>query len=109
MHLQGIEYIQEEAAKPYFTAKMVFNAKGAIFFPVTREHRDMTGPDIRYRDNYLGNALAAMLAPDKIEIRFHQSYKDDQVVRIINSLKQQPDLSFLADWQVTYQGRQLKA
>jgi hypothetical protein len=109
MHLQGIDYIQEEAAKPYFSAKMVFNAKGAIFFPVTRQHQDMTAPEIRYRDNYLGNAMAAMLAPDKIEIRFHQAYKDDQVARIIQALKQQPRLSFMTEWQVTYQGRKLHA
>ena len=107
MYLQGIDYIQQEATKPYFSAKMVFNAKGAIFFPVTREHRDMTGPEIRYRDNYLGNAMAAMLAPNRIEIRFHQSYKDHQVAKIIQTLKQLPELSFMADWQVLYQGRTL--
>lgn len=109
MHLQGIDYIQEEAAKPYFTAKMVFNAKGAICFPVTRQHQDMTGPDIRYRDNYLGNALAAMLAPNRIEIRLHMAFNDAQVATIIQSLKQQPELSFMADWQVLYQGRKLNA
>ena len=88
---------------------MVFNTKGAIFFPVSQEHRDMTGPEIRYRDNYLGNAMAAMLAPEKIEIRFHQGFKDDQVTRIIQTLKEQPAISFQTNWQVTYQGRKLDA
>ena len=109
MYLQSIDYIKEEAAKPYFSAKMVFNAKGAIFFPVTREHRDMTGPEIRYRDNYLGNAMAAMLAPNRIEIRFHQGFNDSQVAKIIQSLKQQSELSFMSDWEVLYQGRKLNA
>ena len=109
MHLQGIDYIQEEAAKPYFSAKMVFNAKGAIFFSVRSQHQDMTGPEIRYRDNYQGNAMAAMLAPGKIEIRFHQGYSDRQAAQIIQSLKQQPELSFMADWEVLYQGRKLNA
>lgn len=107
MYLQGIDYIQKEAAKPYFPAKMVFNAKGAIFFSVKSQHQDMTGPEIRYRDNYLGNAMAAMLAPGKIEIRFHQGYTDKQVATIIQAFKQQPELSFLAEWAATYQGRQL--
>ena len=109
MHLQGIDYIQEEAAKPYFSAKMVFNAKGAIFFSVKSQHQDMTGPDIRYRDNYQGNAMAAMLAPNRVEIRFHNGFNDDQVARIIQALKQQPALSFLAEWEVLYQGRKLRA
>jgi len=107
MHLQGVEYIQAEAGKPYFSAKMVFNAKGAIFFPVHQQHQDMTGPGIMYRDNYLGNALAAMLAPGRIEIRYHKGYTDPQVAQLIASLKEHIELSFMADWAVTYQGRPL--
>ncbi len=86
---------------------MVFNSNGAIFFPVNKEHRDQKSDRISYEDNYKGNALAAMLTPDKIEIRFHQEYSDTEVALIISALKQQPDMCFLKNWEVTYQGRSL--
>lgn len=109
MYLRNIAYIEEQAAQPYFSAKMVFNERGAIFFPVAQQHQDMKGEGLSYQDNYKGNALAAMLAPGRIEIRFHQTYPDAHVTRIIKSLKQQPELAFMADWEVTYQGRNLSA
>ena len=55
-----------------------------------------------------GNALAAMLRPCEIEVRFHQAFDDREVARIIARLLAQPQLASLASAQVTYQGRPLK-
>ena len=67
----------------------------------------MKHASISYEDDYKGNALAAMLAPGKIEIRFHESYSDGCVITIVKTLLSSPELSFMAGWQVTYQGRTL--
>lgn len=107
MYLENIEYIQRLVTQESFSAKMVFNASGAIFFPVSRQHRDMKHAGISYEDDYKGNALAAMLAPGKIEIRFEESYSDSWVTTIVKTLLSSPELSFMAGWQVTYQGRTL--
>lgn len=107
MVIRGTEFIKPLLEQQYFSAKMVFNAHGAIIFSVHQEHRAQTVENISYEDNYKGNALAAMLAPGKIEIRYHKSFTDNQVARIISGLKLHPDLFFMSDWHVTYQGRNL--
>ncbi len=86
---------------------MIFNAHGAIIFSVKQEHRNQKAEFIFYEDNYKGNAMAAMLAPNKIEVRYHQAFSDKQVARIISTLKDHPELNFMVDWQATYQGRPL--
>ena len=62
MHFQGLDLISQLATQDHYQAKMVFNAHGVIFFPTSQEHRDQSGPNISYADNYKGNALAAMTA-----------------------------------------------
>lgn len=106
MLLIGIEYIQS-AAEPGWSAKMVFNDRGAIFFSVKRQHREAKAEGISYEDNYKGNALAAMLVPGKIEIRFHKAFSDSAVTDLVRTLLTDPRLSSMSGWQVTYQGRRL--
>ena len=105
MVIRGLDHIEPLLSHVSFTAKLVFNQSGAIFFPVNREHRDQKSDSISYEDNYKGNALAAMLAPNRIEIRYHRDFTDTDVSAIVISLKQHPDLHFMRDWEVTYQGR----
>ena len=78
--------------------------QGAIFFPTAQQHRDQKAPGISYEDDYRGNALAAMLAPGRIEVRYHRDFTDLQVAHIIATLLADPRLSFLCGWRVTYQG-----
>jgi len=108
MVVRGLEYIEPLLSHVSFSAKLVFNQSGAIFFPVNREHRNQKSDSISYEDNYRGNALAAMLAPHRIEIRYHQDFSDADVAEIVASLKQHPDLEFMKDWEVTYQGRPIR-
>ncbi|MBL4697315.1 MAG: hypothetical protein JKX70_00630 [Phycisphaerales bacterium] len=107
MIIIGTDFIKPLLDQQYFSAKMVFNAHGVIIFSVHQEHRNQTAENISYEDNYKGNALAAMLAPGKLEIRYHKAFADKQVAVIIAQFKQHPDLSFMADWTATYQGRLL--
>ncbi len=107
MQLQGLDFIREIAQNEHFSAKMVFNARGAIFFPVSSEHRDMKSDGISYEDNYRGNALAAMVSAKGIEVRFHQAFSADRVQGIISELLARAEMQFASTWQAIYQGRVL--
>lgn len=107
MLILGADYLTSLLAEGSFSAKMVFNARGAIVFPVSREHRDQKAPGISYEDDYKGNALVAMLAPGKIEIRGHQGFSDSQVAEIVSMLLTLPELALLKDWTVVYRGRKV--
>lgn len=105
--VQGGEHLEEVIAGRVYDAKMVFNGHGAIVFSAKRQHREVKAEGISYEDDYRGNALAAMLRRDAIEICFHRSYDDAAVARIVRLLLAMPALSCLARAQVTYQGRLL--
>ena len=105
MVLSGVEFMLSLVEEDHFSAKMVLNESGAIFFGVNQQHCDQKAEGIPYEDNYKGNALAAMLAPGKVEIRYHKYFSDNRVASIVASLMEQPRLSFMKGWQVTYQGR----
>ncbi|GJM23753.1 MAG: hypothetical protein DHS20C16_01680 [Phycisphaerae bacterium] len=107
MTIIGLEFLAAQMERGQFAAKMVFNEAGAIFFPTNAEHRDQKADGISYEDDYRGNALAAMLAPQKMEIRYHDAYSDQRVERIIRHLARQCGLEFLSSWMVTYQGRRV--
>ncbi len=109
MLIIGLEHLLAVSEGKTLSAKMVFNSQGAIFFPTAIQHRDMKAPGISYADNYKGNALAAMIAPGKIEVRFHEAFTDQQVANILHTLADQPGLAFIAVWHATYQGRTLSA
>jgi hypothetical protein len=90
---------------PGFTAKAVLNQHGIIFLPARAQHRDSKATNISYEDDYKGNALAAMLTPGRIEIRYHKAFTDDAVADLLRALTAHPDLAFMRGWSATYQGR----
>ena len=94
--------------KPHYEAKAVFNQHGIIFLPVNQQHRDRKAENISYEDNYQGNALAAMLYPKRIEIRYHEAFSDTEVAELLNDLGTQRELCFMLGWSATYQGRQVE-
>jgi hypothetical protein len=107
MLLSGVAFLDSLIQKGGFSAKAIFNARGAIFFPVDRQHREQKLEGVSYEDNYAGNAMAAMLSPGRIEIRYHRDFADQDVCRVVSALLNQPDLQFMRGRQVTYQGRLL--
>src|SRR5262249_24681097 len=82
------------------SAKMVFNQRGAIFFPIAHQHRDTKAEGISYEDDYRGNALAAMISPGQIEVRYHSAFTDRDVVRVLQALMEMPELAMIRDWRV---------
>ena len=108
MILHGVEFVQTLVQQDCFSAKMVVNDAGAIFFPSHLEHREQKRDRISYEDNYAGNALAAMFAPGRIEIRYHRNFADARVARLVGKLLSEPILTFMRDWHVTYQGRTIQ-
>ncbi|MFI4917263.1 MAG: hypothetical protein ACIAS6_12255 [Phycisphaerales bacterium JB060] len=68
----------------------------------------MKAEGISYEDNYRGNAMAAMLKPDAIEVRYHRDFGDDDVARIIRTLFESTSLSIMSHASVTYQGRSIR-
>ena len=109
MRIIGVDYLNPLLDEGGISAKMVFNATGALFFPISQEHRDQKSDGISYEDDYRGNALAAILTPGKIDIRWHKSFSDSRVAEIIGALRNHPELSCLKNWTVLYQGRNVTA
>jgi hypothetical protein len=107
MLLFGVEFLEALAKQPGFAAKMVFSDAGALFFASSLQHREQKAPQISYEDDYAGNALAAMLGPGRIEIRYHRDFSDGRVTQIVRTLLAEPRLVFMRGWQVPYQGRPL--
>lgn len=107
MKITGAEYLQRAAQAESFSAKMVFNDQGAFVFSAKSQHREMKAPGISYDHDGRGNALAAMLMPGVIEVRFDARFNDDRVVGIMRKLLASPDLAVMKGWKVTYQGRRL--
>ncbi len=107
MRLTGVDLLARVVEQAGLSAKMVFNANGAILFPISQQHREQKAEGIFYEDDYRGNALAAIVSRGKIEIRYHKAFADEQVAGIIKTLLALPELSVMRGWQVVYQGRSL--
>jgi hypothetical protein len=107
MFLSRVEFLETITKQAGFSAKVVLNEAGALFFPSHIQHREQKGPAISYEDDYAGNALAAMLSPGRIEIRYHRDFGDARVANLVRALLSEQRLAFMRGWQVTYQGRTL--
>ncbi len=105
MQIIGADFVRDLADAGGFSAKMVLNEFGANLFPVTSEHRAQKAIGLSYEDDYRGNALAAMLAPGRIEVRFHRDFADARVTHILDGLLVQEPVAFMRDWSRLYQGR----
>jgi hypothetical protein len=108
MRITGLELVSSLLDGGIHTIKLVFNESGAVFFPATEQHRDQKIPGVSYEDDYLGNALAAILSYERMDIRYHNRFADTRVVQLVTELIDHPELSFLKSWKVNYQGRSLQ-
>lgn len=107
MQLIGADIALALADGSQTSAKAVLNASGAIFFPVQEQHRDQRASGISYEDDYRGNALAAILDNQQIQVRYHEAYSEARVASVLKALAQHPNLQFLRAWQLIYQGREV--
>jgi hypothetical protein len=107
MTVTGIESITPAIQQPGFFVKCILTDSVAVFFPGSVQHRDVKQLGASYEDNYRGNALAATIAPGRIDVRFHQDYSDERVRRICRELLRSAEMAWAATYSISYQGRPL--
>ena len=107
MIVYGFDSISPMIEQDGYLFKMLANDNGVVFFPHTTEHRDATQPGIKYADDSLGNALAAMVKPGRIEFRFHRQFTDERVKQLVERILSLSELEFARAFVFTYQARTL--
>ncbi len=107
MKIMGEDFFRSAVESDGFFLKAVLNETGAYFFPHTTEHRDATQPGLCYKDDSMGNALAATIKPRQIDIRHHRAFSDERVRGIAQRLLECPAAETIAGFAVNYQGRSL--
>ena len=107
MKIRGMETIRFLMERDGYFVKCIVNSNSVVFFPGTIQHRDMKVEGLSYEDDYLGNAMAAVIKPGKIEIRFHEHFTDEAVRIIFQSVLKDPEMIWARGFRVTYQGRNI--
>ncbi|MDR3460604.1 MAG: hypothetical protein P4N60_24510 [Verrucomicrobiae bacterium] len=90
------------------TVKFILNDSGIVFFPATQQHRDLKSHGLSYEDDYRGNAVAGLVMPDRVEIRFHKAFSDDRLRTLWRKVLAMPELAKTRFGQLYYQGREIK-
>ena len=89
------------------TVKFILNDDAITFFPVSQQHRDLKVQGLSYEDDYRGKALAGLITPTKVEIRFHRVFSDERVQRIWSRVLTIPKVANADLGKVYYQGREM--
>ncbi|MCE9545946.1 MAG: hypothetical protein K8T25_10565 [Planctomycetia bacterium] len=89
------------------TLKFILNDSGIYFFPATQQHRDTKSHGLSYEDDYRGNAVAGIVMPERVEIRFHTAFSDDRIRTIWRSVLSSPELASAKLGGLYYQGREI--
>jgi hypothetical protein len=87
MNIVGDDYVRTLISQDGYFIKLVFNARAAHFFPYTTEHRDASLPGMYYRDDSIGDALAATIKPTQIDVRLHRAFSPSQVKAILERIE----------------------
>ena len=107
MRVDGVSEIASELENVGYFVKAIVNREGAVLFSSLIQHRDMKRNGLSYEDDYEGNALAAVIKPSKIEVRFHSAFQDDAVRDIFTELLASAEMKWASGFTVEYQGRVL--
>ncbi len=106
MNIIGDDYLRTMISQDGYFIKLIFNARAAHFFPYTTEHRDASLTGLCYRDDSLGDALAATIKPTQIDIRLHKSFSSTQVKAILEQIELHIGMSTETQYfDVNYGGR----
>lgn len=89
MNIVGDEFLRSSILQEGYFVKLAVNARAAYFFPSSTEHRDASLPGLRYRDDSMGDALAATIKPRQIDVRLHKAFSPQQVQRIFERLERE--------------------
>lgn len=89
------------------TVKFIMNDEAIMFFPATRQHRDIKAHGLSYEDEHRGNALAGLVTETRVEIRFHGAYSDERIRGIWTRVLATPEVADAGLGPLYYQGRQI--
>lgn len=103
MLFHGNELLRDRPA----TLKFLLNANGIAIFSATLQHREVKLPGLSYEDDYRGNALAGIITPDHVEIRFHREFSDERVRILWMRVAANAEISAAGLGTVLYRGRAL--
>ena len=103
MHAIGLELLKGESKN----LKFILNESAIIFFPGTQQHRETKMEGLSYEDDYRGNAVAGLVASDRVEIRFHSAFSDERMRNIWSRVLAIPEVASAARGGVYYQGRKI--
>jgi hypothetical protein len=100
--------LEEVLGNAHYQFKAIFNARGIIFFPMSRQHRQTKAEGISYDDGPSGNAVAAVISLGQVDIRNDPRFAAETVRRILEDILQDGRLEPLRGFTVTYQGKVIK-
>ena len=100
--------LEEVLANAHYQFKAIFNGRGIIFLPMSRQHSETKAEGISYDDGATGNALAAVISPGQINIRNHPRFTAERVKLILEEFFHDGRLEALRGFTVTYQGKIVK-
>ena len=89
------------------TLKFIVNDSTIAFLLATQQHRDLKVGGLSYEDDYLGNALAGVITSNRVEIRFHRDFSDEDVKRIWSRVLGIQEVARARLGRLFYQGREL--
>jgi hypothetical protein len=97
----NVELLRSQPAN----VKFLLNDSGLAFFPATQQHRDMKFPGLSYEDDHRGNALAGLVQPGRVDIRFHSAFSDERIRQLWSRVLASLELSGAQFGTLYYQGR----
>ena len=103
MHLTNPELL----TPPRGTLKFILNESGLVFFPAKQEHRDIKLPGLSYEDDYRGNAVAGLVLPERVDIRYHQHFSDERIRNLWSRIVTLPEIARARLGPLYYQGREI--
>jgi hypothetical protein len=104
MHAIGLELLKGTSR----SLKFILNDSAIIFFPGNQQHRDVKIEGVSYEDEYRGNAVAGLVAPDRVEIRFHSAFSEERLRNIWARVVAIPEVASAGLGSVYYQGRKIQ-
>ena len=105
MQVYGLEEVSQELAQTGYFVKCLLNREALLLFSSLIQHRDVTRHGLSYEDDYRGNAMAGIVKPGKIEVRFHAAFEDVIVKSLFSELFCMPEMNWASNKIVEYQGR----
>jgi len=80
----------ELIGQPGFSFKIVLNETAAVFLRADDQRRNFRVAGVSCEDDHTGNALAATVSKERIDIRYHSGFLDERVRRLAGALLSDP-------------------